>query len=206
MGDSSYVCVFTVKGCDGVVKVTRDVRSPPCQLADALQWGGIVDVELQFAKLIPQSKLDIFLSILNRYERVGNPVAGWFKCTVDEIKPLFDLIEGFYWKSEAPASVTSVYPISQSEVLMGCRSEPLCFHNGQKIRIEYNGSMWEGHWSSAGKKIVCGGKDYPSLNSFANAFHKSIKGLSRVSAWNACQCEVDGKWVSTYNLPRRTST
>lgn len=206
MGDSSYVCVFTVKGFDGIVKVTCDVRSPTCQLQEAITWGGIVDVELRFAKLIPVSKLDIFLSILNRYERVGNPVAGWFKVTVDEIKPLFDLIEGIYWSPEPIASPVSVYPMSNSEVLMGCRSEALCFYNGQKIRIQYNGSMWEGSWNSSGKKIVCGGKDYPSLNTFANAFHKSIKGLSRVSAWNACQCEVDGKWVSTYNLPRRTAS
>jgi hypothetical protein len=42
-----------------------------------------------------------------------------------------------------------------------------------------------------------------SINKFAESHYQSERPerISSVNAWKECECEIDGVWVSTYNLP-----
>jgi len=77
-----------------------------------------------------------------------------------------------------------------------------CFTNGQRIRhtIGINKTLI-GIYDSTKICIMYDTKFYKSLSGFA-AMHYSIDKSDRKSAngWRECECEVNGKWISTYNL------
>jgi hypothetical protein len=86
----------------------------------------------------------------------------------------------------------------------GCRDMAKCFTNGQRIRhtIGIN-NTWTGTYDSSKNGIVYDGKFYKSLSGFAQT-HYSIDRTDRckeANGWKECECEVDGKWISTYSLP-----
>ena len=78
-----------------------------------------------------------------------------------------------------------------------------CFTNGQRIRhtIGIN-KTWIGTYDSSRNGIVYDGKFYTSLSNFA-LFHNRVYNPTRMSTdgWTHCECEVNGKWISTYSLP-----
>ena len=78
-----------------------------------------------------------------------------------------------------------------------------CFTNGQRIRhiIGIN-KTWIGIYDSKKNGIIYDGKTL-TLNKFG-VLHLELERPDRVSklnAWKDCECEVDGKWISTYFLP-----
>ena len=78
-----------------------------------------------------------------------------------------------------------------------------CFTNGQRIRHTVGiNKTWIGIYDSTKNGIVYDNKIYKSLSGFA-AMHYSIDRKDRVSSangWKECECEINGKWISTYNL------
>jgi hypothetical protein len=85
----------------------------------------------------------------------------------------------------------------------GCRDMTKCFINGQRIRhtIGIN-KIWIGTYDSSKNGILHDGKTL-TLNKFAVSHFESERPdrVSNVNAWKECECEVDGKWISTYSLP-----
>ena len=85
----------------------------------------------------------------------------------------------------------------------GSRDMAKCFTNGQRIRhtIGIN-KTWTGTYDSSKNAIVCDGKTL-TLNKFAVSHFESERPdrVSNVNAWKECECEVNGKWISTYSLP-----
>ena len=80
-----------------------------------------------------------------------------------------------------------------------------CFTNGQRIRhtIGIN-KTWIGTYDSSKNGIVYDGKLYPSLSSFAcahNLTELTYRITNTANGWKECECEVNGKWISTYSLP-----
>jgi hypothetical protein len=96
----------------------------------------------------------------------------------------------------------STQVIKQTKV-KGCRVMSVCFKPGQRIRhtIGIN-KTWEGIYEE-GKGIVHNGITYNSISKFAS-MHYSIVNISdnkkSANGWLVCECEVDGKWISTHNL------
>jgi len=81
-----------------------------------------------------------------------------------------------------------------------------CFTNGQRIRhtIGIN-KTWIGIYDSSKNGIMYNEKIYQGrspLNQFAKSHYKTERNdrVSNVNAWSECECEVNGKWISTYNL------
>lgn len=78
-----------------------------------------------------------------------------------------------------------------------------CFTHGQRIRhtIGIN-KVWVATYDSSRNGIECDGKFYSSLSNFA-VMHVRVYNPTRKSTggWKHCECEIDGKWVSTYSLP-----
>ena len=77
-----------------------------------------------------------------------------------------------------------------------------CFTDGQTIRhtIGIN-KTWIGIYDSSKNGIIYDTKFYKSLSGFAK-MHYSIDRTVGVSAngWKECECEVNKKWISTFNL------
>ena len=95
----------------------------------------------------------------------------------------------------------------------GCREPRLCFKDGQKIRHKCRGAdgWWVGvfHDSPTWTGLEGEGMSFSAddcISQFARAHYYS-KGLNPshppplYSYWNECECQIDGQWVSTYNLP-----
>ena len=88
----------------------------------------------------------------------------------------------------------------------GCRVMNLCFNNNQRIRhrIRRNKpdeSNWVGVYNAAEDGILFEGQIL-TLNQFALRHYASeLPKRSRVNAWLECECDVNGAWISTYELP-----
>ena len=89
---------------------------------------------------------------------------------------------------------------------MKCRDSSKCFTNGQRIRhIIGITKIWIGIYNSSKNEIICDEKIYQGrspLNQFAKSHYETERNdrTSSVNAWSECECELNGKWVSTYNL------
>ena len=86
----------------------------------------------------------------------------------------------------------------------GCRDTAKCFTDGQRIR-HVIGKQFEkiGVYSSEENKINASGV-CQSLNKFAETHYREVRPHRKaqtVNAWYECECEINGKWASIYNLP-----
>jgi hypothetical protein len=148
---------------------------------------------------------------------------------VDVAKVLSRAIEqGLAFKPNDPLPAPSELPSSDDEdeeVLTppvkryigrkrsGCREPTLCFTDGQKIRHKCRGAdgWWVGvfHNSPTWTGIDCEGMSFSAddcISQLARA-HYYNQGLNPnappplYSYWNECECQIDGQWISTYDLP-----
>ena len=84
----------------------------------------------------------------------------------------------------------------------GCRNMAICFKNGQRINHTIGiTKIWIGTYDSSNNKIVCDGISYDSLSCFALTHRRIYKVRKTANGWAECKCEVDGKWISTVDLP-----
>jgi hypothetical protein len=89
--------------------------------------------------------------------------------------------------------------------IKGCRDMTKCFTNGQRIRhiIGINKTLI-GTYDSSKNGITNNRKTYYSLSEMAKAHNKMelpFRHSHNANGWKECECEVDGKWISTYLLP-----
>ena len=84
-----------------------------------------------------------------------------------------------------------------------CRNMSLCFTNGQQIRHKIGiNKIWVGVYDSSKNQIIHNNKFYKTPSGFAEN-HYSIDRPDRINAangWKECECEVNGEWISIYNL------
>ncbi len=87
----------------------------------------------------------------------------------------------------------------------GCREMSKCFTHGQRIRhyMPKDGSIFSATYDAYQDKLVLSdGKAFESPCSFANEHYRRLAHPHRYrDGWGECECEVNGKWVSTYSLP-----
>ena len=84
------------------------------------------------------------------------------------------------------------------------RTMKKCFTDGQRIRHMIRDKIWIGAYDSSKNAIVHNGTVYRTLSMFATAHVHSEYNPNRATprdGWKNCQCEVNGEWVSTYDLP-----
>ena len=100
---------------------------------------------------------------------------------------------------------TSIITADETEVLDGLnRSMRHAFYDGQRIRHNIPGrSLWIGVYNKMDNRIVSNGEQYKSLNRFTVSHFKTDypDRKSDNNAWLESECEIDGVWVSAYNLP-----
>jgi len=85
-----------------------------------------------------------------------------------------------------------------------CRDMAKCFKDGQSIRhIIKPDKEWIGTYNSLEKGIIYKEKCYKYLSTFTQEHYSAVRKdrCKQSNGWKECECEVDGKWISTFNLP-----
>jgi hypothetical protein len=175
-----------------------------------------------------QKEITLHILLAQYTERI-NPRREFFRVSPEEVKVFFDLIDGELWvenineenkedgdddnndnnedgdkydndekKSESENNIT------EKPNEFKCRDMSKCFTNGQRVRhtIGIN-KTWVGIYDSSKNGILHNENLYQGrspLNKFVTSHYESENISRSANAWLVCECEIDGKWVSTYNL------
>jgi len=217
-----YLYCFSNASMPGILKVGMTERTPEIRLGEANSsntWKPPTPYKIEFAKKVsnPKQKEITLQTLLSQYTERINPRREFFRVSIEEVKTFFDLMDGEQWtegneqeneqeddedevedEDEEPESFSN----KKSAPIKGCREMSKCFTNGQRIRhtIGIN-KTWTGIYDSSKNGIVYDGKAL-SIYKFASSHYASERPdrTSEVNGWKECECEVDGKWISTYNL------
>ena len=208
-----YLYCFSNQSMPGILKVGMTERTPEIRLNEANSsdtWRPPKQYKIEFAKKVlnPKQKETTLHNLLSQYTERINPKREFFRVSSEEVKTFFDLIDGDLWvkdsekEEDEEEEEDNQSTISNSPVVK-CRDMSKCFTNGQRIRhtIGIN-KTWIGIYDSSKNGIMYDTKFYKSLSGFAG-MHYSVERKDRVKSangWKECECEVNGTWISTYNL------
>lgn len=213
-----YIYCFSNSSMPGILKVGMTERTPEARLSEANApdtWRPPTPYKIEFAKKVsnPSQKEKTLHTLLEQYTDRPNLRKEFFIVSKEEVHKFFDLMDGEMWaetrkeedeeeeEGEEDTSSESA-PRVKATGVKGCRDMTKCFTNGQRIRhtIGIN-KTWIGTYDSSKNGIVCDGKFYTSLSNFA-LMHNRVYNPTRMSTdgWTHCECEADGKWISTYSL------
>ncbi len=213
-----YLYCFSNESMPGILKIGITERTPDLRLKEANTsdtWKPPTPYKIEFAKKVlnPKQKETILHKLLSQYTERINPKREFFRVSLEEVKTFFDIIDGDLWienKKEEEEyddeDDDEDEEIKKSiSLVVRCRDTSKCFTNGQRIRhtIGIN-KTWIGIYDSSKNGILHNSKLYQGispLNQFALSHYESERsGRISVNAWRECECEVNGKWISTYNL------
>jgi hypothetical protein len=218
-----YLYCFSNQSMPGILKIGMTERTPEIRLNEANScdtWRPPTPYKIELAKKVlnPKQKETTLHNLLSQYTERINPKREFFRISLEEVKTFFDLIDGDLWvkcpeedeedeedEEEEEEDEDNQTTISNSPVVK-CRDMSKCFTDGQRIRhtIGIN-KTWIGIYNSSKNGIMYNGKIYEGrspLNQFAKSHYGTERNdrVSNVNAWKECECEVNGKWISTYNL------
>jgi hypothetical protein len=216
-----YLYCFSNQSMPGILKIGMTERTPEIRLNEANScdtWRPPTPYKIELAKKVlnPKQKETTLHNLLSQYTERINPKREFFRVSLEEVKTFFDLIDGDLWvkcpeedeedeEEEEEEDEDNQTTISNSPVVK-CRDMSKCFTDGQRIRhtIGIN-KTWIGIYNSSKNGIMYNGKIYEGrspLNQFAKSHYETERNdrVSNVNAWKECECEVNGKWISTYNL------
>ena len=218
--NDGYIYCFSNPCMPGILKVGMTERTPVIRLGEANTsdtWRPPTPYKIEFAKKVSDAsgKEKTLHTLLEQYTERIHPRREFFRISPEEVRKFFDLMDGEMWaetlvgedeeeeeEEEEDTSSDSASRVKPTGV-KGCRDMVKCFTNGQRIRhtIGIN-KTWIGTYDSSKNGIVCDGKFYTSLSNF-ELMHNRVYNPRRQSTdgWTHCECEVDGKWISTFSLP-----
>ena len=222
---TGYIYCFSNRSMSGVLKIGMTERTPKLRLREANAsdtWRPPTPYKIEFAKKVsnPLKKEKTLHILLEQYTDRIHPRREFFRVSQEEVRTFFDLMDGEIWvetpeeKEDEDEDEKSDDEKSDEDYLLttakldrkknkGCRDMSKCFTNGQRIRHTVGiNKTWIGTYDFSKNEIVYDGKFYKSLSGFAKE-HYSIDRTDRckeANGWKECQCEVDGKWISTYSL------
>ena len=219
-----YIYCFSNFSMSGILKIGMTERTPEIRLKEANMsdtWRPPTPYVIEFAKKVnnPKEKEKTLHILLSQYTERINPKREFFKVSLEEVKTFFDLMDGDFWikninidnetdetDEENEESIKDLIDDSIKDLkIKGCRDMKKCFTNGQKIKhtIGIN-KIWIGTYDLFNNTILYNEKVYGGrspINQFVIS-HYQFERPDRVSvnAWSECECEINGEWVSTFNL------
>jgi hypothetical protein len=213
-----YIYCFSHPKKPGDFKIGTTTRTPEERLkeANSCTWE-TPEFKIEFAKRVsnPSQKEKTLHSLLEQYTVRIHPRREFFRVSLEEVRTFFDLMDGEMWaetrvedeeeEEEEEDTSSESAPRVKATGVKGCRDMAKCFTNRQRIRhtIGIN-KTWTGTYDSTTNQISYDRKLYTSLSRFACA-HNLTELTHRITntanGWKECECEVDGKWISTYSLP-----
>lgn len=213
-----YIYCFSNPSMPGILKVGMTERTPDIRLSEANAsdtWRPPTPYKLEFAKKIsnPFQKEKTLHTLLEQYTDRINPRREFFRVSSEEVHKFFELMDGEIWAEtceeeqedyEEEDTSSESAPRVNVTAVKGCRDMAKCFTNGQRIRhtIGIN-KTWTGTYDSSTNQISYDRKLYTSLSRFAcahNLTELTHRTTNTANGWKECECEVDGKWISTYSL------
>lgn len=217
-----FIYCFSNLSMPGILKIGMTERTPEIRLNDANSsdtWRPPTPYKIEFAKKVfnPKQKEATLHTLLSQYTKRINPKREFFTVSPEEVKTFFDLIDGDLWVKQSEEEEEEGEEEEEEEEedknviisklpIVKCRDTSKCFTNGQRIRhtIGVN-KTWIGIYDSSKNGIMYNGKIYQGrspLNQFAKSHYETERNdrVSNVNAWSECECEVNGKWISTFNL------
>lgn len=220
-----YIYCFSNFSMSGILKIGMTERTPEIRLKEANMsdtWRPPTPYVIEFAKKVnnPKEKEKTLHILLSQYTERINPKREFFKVSLEEVKTFFDLMDGDFWikninidnetdetDEENEESIKDLIDDSIKDLkIKGCRDMKKCFTNGQKIKhtIGIN-KIWIGTYDLFNNTILYDEKVYGGrspINQFVLSHYQFEKPDRKVSvnAWSECECEINGEWVSTFNL------
>jgi T5orf172 domain len=215
-----YVYCFSNESMPGILKIGMTERTPDIRLNEANSsdtWRPPTPYKIEFAKKVnnPKEKELTLHTLLSQYTERINSKREFFRVSQEEVKTFFLLMDGDLWvkhitdeddEEEEEADEFCLATKTKSLTIKGSRDTTKCFTNGQRIRhtIGIN-KTWIGVYNSSNNTIICNDQIYQGrspLNQFAQSHYKTERPdrTFKVNAWSECECEVNGEWISTYNL------
>jgi hypothetical protein len=147
-------------------------------------------------------KYNAMCSLLTHYAKQIESTE-FFKISIKDLKLVFDLLPGYYLNDEHNDTQTNEKV--EKKVNKRCREMSKCFTDGQKIRHVINYSIWYGVYNQLNDCIIRGDDIYTGkspLNQFVSSHYKSVHPTrTSANAWSECECEINGEWISTFDLP-----
>jgi hypothetical protein len=218
-----YLYCFSNESMEGIIKIGMTERTPDIRLNEANisdTWRPPTPYKLELAKKVlnPKQKEKIIHKLLTQYSERINPNREFFKISIEEVKVFFEIMDGEYWIESSNQDKGEKYDLDDEyieeynetedkiSIVKNTRDIKKIFKNGQNIRhtIGIN-KTWVGIYDSVNNTIICNGIIYKGrspLNQFACSHYKTERPdrTSRCNAWLECECEINGNWISTYNL------
>jgi hypothetical protein len=196
-----------------MLKIGMTERSPDIRLKEANTsdtWRPPTPYKIEFAKKVlnPKQKEITLHTILEQYGKRINSKREFFNISIEEVKAFFELIDGEIWIEENVSSeeIENEEPNDEeTNIKIGNRNMEECFNDGQRIRHKIGiNKIWIGTYNSSKNCIEYKDNIFDGrspLNQFAKSHYDEEKS-SRVSvnAWRECEYDVNGKWISTYNI------
>lgn len=192
-------------------------------------WRPPTPYKLEFAKRVcnPKQKEKTLHILLAQYTERINPHREFFRISVEEVNTFFSLIDGELWtesnqgqqsnhveenkqmisdqdittdvddgESESPDTDIDVKKASTNPFIKKkYRHMSKYFTHDQRIRHAIENNVWIGKYDYINNGIVFNNQFYKSLGGFASAHSNKTE-----NGWKECECEVNGKWVSTFDL------
>ena len=165
------------------IGITFNTPEERCKILSS-DTGVVFPFKIEFAKKVkdPRFKETKIHSFLNA-KRV-NPKREFFREPLDQIKTLFDLMDGEYWSENIDTDI-------------GDANIPE-FKDGQRVRHRYGDDYWIGVYDSTSTKIVHNGQKY-SASGFGTHHIMSLnpdRTTYTSPGWKACERELaDGSWI-----------
>lgn len=204
---SGYIYCFSNANMPNILKVGMTERTPDLRLNEANNSGTwtIPSYKIVIAKKVlnPKQKELTLHMLLSQYTERIHSKREFFRVSEEEVKTFFDLIDGELWVKTPEEEDDEEDDDSEDVPKKNSRNMSKCFTHGQRLRhtIGIN-KTWIGIYDASKNEIICDTKSYKSLSRFA-ATHYSIERPDRgnsANGWAECECEVNGKWISTYSL------
>ncbi len=213
--NDGYIYCFSNSSMPGIFKIGMTERTPNIRLNEANTsdtWRPPTPYKIEIAKKVinPKQKEITIHALLTQYTERINPRREFFKISLEEVKTFFDLMDGELWLNNELNEENNTDDDDDSEInvslIKGCRDMTKCFTNGQKIRhvIGIN-NIWVGIYDSNKNGIQYNNKIYKSLSGFAENHYSTDRPdrCSSANGWRECECEVNGSWISTFNLQNK---
>ena len=207
-----YVYCLSNPEMRGVLKVGMTDRTPEERVKELFTSGVPSPFKIEFAKKVKNAreKEAILHQLLENYHERVYSRREFFRVSPEEVRKLFELMEGEWWaetqrtrwEGDTTEEEGESSSVEMTAAVAGSHDTTKIFMHGQRIRHTYGvNKTWIGTYDSSRNGIVCDDIFYSSLSKFALA-HNRINNPTRktTNGWSECQCEVDGKWVSTDSL------
>lgn len=187
-----YLYCFSNESIPGILIIDITERTPEIEFneANTNKWKPPAPYKIEIAKKI--SNLKKHENTIHKLLELNSKIINLkhFKMSIEEVKLLFDLIDGEEW-----------LPTVNTVNNRGKMPEKL--HNGQIIRhIIDKKYIWKGEYDSVKNVIVRNSIEYGSPSAFTKAHYKISKPKRTPSSngWTECESRVNGVWISLDKL------